>query len=55
VEHKPQKRYRDVLSCKTKPASPLFLELENTDWPSMFKLPTSLQEFDGESNPRQFL
>jgi hypothetical protein len=45
----------NMFSSKMKPASPLSLELENADWPSKFKLPTSLPEFDGESDPRQFL
>jgi hypothetical protein len=55
VERRPQKRYRDTFSSKTKLASPLSLELENVDWPPKFKLPSSLPEFDGESDPRQFL
>jgi hypothetical protein len=54
-ERMPQKRYRDVLSRKAKPASPLSLELENVDWSPKFKLPASLPEFDGESDLRQFL
>jgi hypothetical protein len=53
VGHK--KRYKDMFSSKTKPASPLSLELENADWPLKFKLPASLPEFDGESDPIQFL
>jgi hypothetical protein len=55
VEHRPQERYRHVLSRKMKPASPLSLELENVDWPPKFKLLISLPEFNGESDPRQFL
>jgi hypothetical protein len=38
-----------------KPASPLSLELERADWPPKFKLPTSLLDYDGESDPRQLL
>jgi hypothetical protein len=53
VERRPQKRCTEVFSRKAKPASPLSLELERADWPSMFKLPASL--LGGESDPRQFL
>jgi hypothetical protein len=55
VERRPQKRYIEVFPAKGKPTSPLSLELEQADWPPNFKLPASLSEYDGESDPRQFL
>jgi hypothetical protein len=55
VEHRSQNRYREVLSSKAKAASPLSSKLEKADWPQKFKLPASLPEYDGESDPRQFL
>jgi hypothetical protein len=51
MERRPHKKYRESHSIRVKPASPLSIELEQADWPPKFKLPASLPEYDGESDP----
>ena len=55
AERIPRKKQRGSHPYGPKPTSPLAIELEQADWPPKFRLPASLPEYDGESDPRQFL
>jgi hypothetical protein len=55
VERRPCKNHRESYPSKAKPTSPLSIDLEQVEWPPKFKLPAFLPEYDGESDPRQFI
>jgi hypothetical protein len=55
VERRPHRKQKSMYPYKSKPSSTLSIELEQANWPPKFKLPASLSECDGESDPRQFV